>query len=152
MDPEENNVEQEVKEIFNNIMTKGNIQLNKLYTGDISKGVITFLNKLICNYIKTYPNKEDKGDKENKGNKGYKGNNIFRFISFLSKKFAKRPLDNIYNYRNPKSNPVDLFNDIQKSNINKKFLKDRSFRKIFAHKKIVLSIKKNDSNAIQVIY
>ena len=94
MDPEENNVEQEVKEIFNNIMTKGNIQLNKLYTGDISKGVITFLNKLICNYIKTYPNKEEKE------NKDYKGNNIFRFITFLSKKFAKRPMDNIYNYSN----------------------------------------------------
>ena len=94
MDPEENNVEQEVKEIFNNIMSKGNIQLNKLYTGDISKGVITFLNKLICNYIKTYSNIEEKE------NKGYKGNNIFRFISFLSKKFAKRPMDNIYNYSN----------------------------------------------------
>ena len=89
MDPEGNNIEQEVKGIFNNIMTKGNIQLNKLYTGDISKGVITFMNKLIFNYIKEYPNKE---------NNPQKGNNICRFISFLSKKFSKKPLDNIYKY------------------------------------------------------
>ena len=93
MDPEENNVEQEVKEIFNNIMTKGNIQLNKLYTGDISKGVISFLNKLICNYIKTYPKKTKKENLEINI-----GKNIYRFITFLSKKFAKIPLDNIYKY------------------------------------------------------
>ena len=93
MDPEENNVEQEVKEIFNNIMSKGNIQLNKLYTGDISKGVISFLNKLICNYIKTYPKKIKKENLEINI-----GKNIYRFITFLSKKFAKIPLDNIYKY------------------------------------------------------
>ena len=83
MDSEGNNILQEVKEIFNNIMTKGNIQLNKIYIGDFSKGIITFMNNLISNYINI---------------DSHKGNNIGRFITFLSKKFSKRPLDNSYKY------------------------------------------------------
>ena len=83
MELEGNNIEQEVKEIFNNIITKGNIQLNKLYVGDFSKRIITFLNKLINNYINIYLEER---------------NNILRFIIFLSKKFSKRPLDNSYKY------------------------------------------------------
>ena len=83
MDSEGNNILQEVKEIFNNIMTKGNIQLNKIYIGDFSKGIITFMNKLISNYINI---------------DSHKGNNIGRFITFLSKKFSRRPLDNSYKY------------------------------------------------------
>jgi hypothetical protein len=80
MDSDGNDIFQEVEEIFNNIMTKGNIQLNKLYIGEFSKGMITFMNKLISNYINT---------------NSHKGSNIGRFITFLSKKFSKRPLDNI---------------------------------------------------------
>ena len=83
MESERNNIEKEVKEIIIYIMTKGNIQLNKLFDGDISKSIIIFINKLINNYINIY---------------SHKRNNVCRFITFLTKKFAKRPLDNNYRY------------------------------------------------------
>ena len=83
MESERNNIEKEVKEIIIIIMTKGNIQLNKLFDGDISKSIIIFINKLINNYINIY---------------SHKRNNVCRFITFLTKKFAKRPLDNNYRY------------------------------------------------------
>ena len=83
MEPEGDDIEKEVKEIIINIITKGNIQLNKLFNGDISKGIIIFMNKLINNYINKY---------------SYKGNNICRFITFLTKKFSERLLDNNYKY------------------------------------------------------
>ena len=78
-----NNIESELKEMINNIITKGNIQLTSLYNENFSKGIIIFMNKLIDIYIITY---------------SYKRNYIFRFINFLYKKFSKRPLDSNYKY------------------------------------------------------
>ena len=83
MEVKGNNIETELKEIINNIITKGNIKLNSLCNLDFSKGLIIFINKFIDIYINI---------------NSYRRNNIYRFITFLSKKFIKRPLDNNYKY------------------------------------------------------
>ena len=83
MEPDENNMEKEVKEIINNITTKGNIQLNKLFNGNYSKGIINFIYNLFENYINLY---------------SHKANNICRFINFLKKKFMKDSFNNSYKF------------------------------------------------------
>ena len=83
MDSGRNDIEREVKEMFNNIMTKGNVKLNNLNTGDYSKGIINFMNKLINKYINIYSSKRS---------------GILRYINFLSKKFIEKPLKSDYKY------------------------------------------------------
>ena len=83
MDSGRNDIEREVKEMFNNIMTKGNVKLNNLNTGDYSKGIINFMNKLINKYINIYSSKRS---------------GILRYINFLSKKFIEKSLKSDYKY------------------------------------------------------
>ena len=67
----------EFNETFNNIMIKGNINLNLINPEPYSNGIITFIYKFLNIYIK---------------NDSFKKNKIYRFIKYLNKQFRKASL------------------------------------------------------------
>ena len=80
----EMNFDQEIKDLFNNLISKVNINLNKIKKGPYSKGITMFINKFINIYINLT---------------SFKTHRIWRYINYLNKKFQKASSDNDYKYR-----------------------------------------------------
>ena len=84
MDSLDVELEKEIKELFNNLITKGKIEINKLNSRQYSKGIIIFIHKFIEKYINLVCNKR---------------NLIWRNINFLNKKFGDISSKN-FGYKN----------------------------------------------------
>ena len=72
MDSLDEELEKEIKELFNNLIKKGNLEINKLNSRQYSKGIIICINKFIEKYINI---------------DSHKSIAIWRNINFLNKKF-----------------------------------------------------------------
>ena len=80
----EMNFEQEIKDLFNNLISKVNIHLNKVKKEPYSKGITMFINKFINIYINLT---------------SFKTHRIWRYINYLNKKLRKASSNNDYKYR-----------------------------------------------------
>ena len=79
-----NNIEEEINTIFNNLMLKGNLELNKLNSENYTKGIIFLINKFIDEFINL---------------NSFKRNRIWRNIIFLSNKFKNNSLNIDFGYK-----------------------------------------------------
>ena len=84
MDSIDVNLENEIKELYNNLITKVNIEINKINPEQYSNGPIIFINKFINIYINL---------------KSFKKHKIWRKINFLNNNLRKASLNIDYKYK-----------------------------------------------------
>ena len=77
------NFEQQIKELFSELKSKGNLPLDQLYSEKYLKSLIILINKYINIYINL---------------KSIKSSRILKYIIFLRNKFSSQSFPANYNY------------------------------------------------------
>ena len=85
------NFEQQIKELFSELKSKGNLPLEQLYSEKYLKSLIILINKYINIYINL---------------KSIKSSRILKYIIFLRNKFSSQSFPANYNYKTKNKNNI----------------------------------------------